>query len=95
MGVSLLVHGGFFLDGDEGVCAVVLVCCVPKWLVAMCFWYEGEGSFEVRLETLNSESLRPPKMGCRFTRYFSKNGNKYYFQVIWTHYCTQFDTKCP
>ena len=26
MGVSLQVHGGFYLDGEEGVCAVVLVC---------------------------------------------------------------------
>ena len=26
MGVSLLVHGGFYLGGEKGVCTVVLVC---------------------------------------------------------------------
>ena len=92
-GVSLLVHDGSFLDGMEVVCADLLVCCVSKWfVVSHVFWYGGEGSCEVRIEFHNNRNVftKADQNGvtCRFTRYFSKNGNKYYFQIIWTHYCT-------
>ena len=82
---------GFFLDGVEGVCAVVQVCCVPKWfVVSHVFLVWGCGSLwsayrnvELRVTDQNGVTT----VTCRFTHYFFKNGNKYYFQIIWTHYC--------
>ena len=82
---------GFFLDGVEGVCAVVQVCCVPKWfVVSHVFLVWGWGSLwsayrNVGLRVTDQNGVTT--VTCRFTHYFFKNGDKYYFQIIWTHYC--------
>ena len=85
------------LAGMHGVCAVVLLCCIPKWLViSHMFLIWGEGSFEVRIETLNSESPRPTKMGLHVDLQviFPKTETNIIFKLF-GHIIAQFDTKCP